>query len=374
MTQELDFYHPPLEELWRTAAAPVPVPAPAPSGTDDSQAEPVARHGPLNTILFGPPGTGKTFATIRRSVELCDGPSDRSDEDIRSRYRALVGEGDGHGRIEFITFHESFSYEEFVEGLRPVTGEGGRNTGTGFRLQPTDGVLMRIATRARANRSDAYVLIIDEINRANVSRVLGELITVLEEDKREGAPNQISVRLPYSNNRFTMPSNLFVLGTMNTADRSIALLDTALRRRFEFKEIIPDPDLLPEEIEGLGVDPRVVLRIMNDRLEWLLDRDHRIGHAWLMNARTREDFDHAMRHKIIPLIAEYFHNEWDKIRSVLGNSDDFVVRHSLDEPPGIEGQGEERYRWSVREEFAGDAYKNLVPGSATPAQDDGSEG
>ena len=373
-TQELDFYHPPLEELWRTAAAPVPVPAPAPSGTDDSQAEPVARHGPLNTILFGPPGTGKTFATIQRSVELCDGPSDRSDEDIRSRYRALVGEGDGHGRIEFITFHESFSYEEFVEGLRPVTGEGGRNTGTGFRLEPTDGVLMRIATRARANRSDAYVLIIDEINRANVSRVLGELITVLEEDKREGAPNQISVRLPYSNNRFTMPSNLFVLGTMNTADRSIALLDTALRRRFEFEEILPDPDLLPAEIEALGVDPREVLRVLNDRLEWLLDRDHRIGHAWLMNASTREDFDHAMRHKIIPLIAEYFHNEWDKVRSVLGNTDDFVVWHSLDEPPGIEGMGEERYRWSVREEFAGDAYKNLVRGSATPAQDDGSEG
>ena len=322
----------------------------------------------------GTAGTGKTFATIQRSVELCDGPSDRSDEDIRSRYRALVGEGDGHGRIEFITFHESFSYEEFVEGLRPVTGEGGRNTGTGFRLEPTDGVLMRIATRARANRSDAYVLIIDEINRANVSRVLGELITVLEEDKREGAPNQISVRLPYSNNRFTMPSNLFVLGTMNTADRSIALLDTALRRRFEFEEILPDPDLLPAEIEALGVDPREVLRVLNDRLEWLLDRDHRIGHAWLMNASTREDFDHAMRHKIIPLIAEYFHNEWDKVRSVLGNTDDFVVRHSLDEPPGIERMGEERYRWSVREEFAGDTYKNLVRGSATPAQDDGSEG
>ena len=372
--QELDFYHPPLEELWRPGADPVPDPAPAPSGADDSQAKLVARHGPLNTILFGPPGTGKTFATIRRSVELCDKPSNRSDEDIRTRYRALVGEGDGQGRIEFITFHESFSYEEFVEGLRPVTGEGGRNTGAGFRLEPTDGVLMRIAKRARANRSDAYVLIIDEINRANVSRVLGELITVLEEDKREGAPNEISVKLPYSNNRFTMPSNLFVLGTMNTADRSIALLDSALRRRFEFEEILPDPDLLPEEIEGLGVDPREVLRIMNDRLEWFLDRDHRIGHAWLMKARTREDFDHAMRHQIIPLIAEYFHNEWEKVRAVLGNTDDFVARRSLDEPPGIEGMGEERYHWSVRDEFAPDAYHNLVRGSAKSPPDDGSEG
>ena len=271
-THELDFYFPPLEDLWRTDSGPVSKPVPAPSGTDDSQAESVVWHGPLNTILFGPPGTGKTFATIRRSVELCDGPSDRSDEDIRRRYRALVGDGHGQGRIEFITFHESFSYEEFVEGLRPVTGEGGRNTGAGFRLDPIDGVLMRIAKCARANPSDAYVLIIDEINRANVSRVLGELITVLEEDKREGAPNEISVKLPYSNDRFTMPSNLFILGTMNTADRSIALLDTALRRRFEFEEILPAPNLLPAKIDGLGVDPREVLRVLNDRLEWLLDR------------------------------------------------------------------------------------------------------
>ncbi len=372
-TQEIDFYFPPLEPLWRGSSTPPPAPAPAPAEPDDTEAEPAVRHGPLNLILYGPPGTGKTFATIRRSVELCDGQANLSDEEIRNRFRALVGDANAQGRIEFTTFHESYSYEEFVEGLRPVTGESDRGTGAGFRLEPTDGVLMRIARRARAHRSEPYVLIIDEINRANVSKVLGELITVLEEDKRKDAPNEISVTLPYSSHRFTMPSNLFVLGTMNTADRSIALLDTALRRRFEFEEISPDPALLPERIDGMGVSPREVLRVMNERLEWLRDRDHRIGHAWLMNARTREDFDHAMRHKVIPLIAEYFHNEWEKVRAVLGNTGDFVARHPLDEPPGIEGMGEDRYRWSVREDFAPDAYEHLVWSGAAPAQVDRNE-
>ena len=374
-TQQIDFYFPPLEQLWREPSAQAPTQDPASAETDDTQAEAVAHHGSLNLILYGPPGTGKTFATIRRSVELCDGQADLSDDEIHGRFRALVGEGSGEGRIEFITFHESYSYEEFVEGLRPVTGESGEDSAPRFRLEPTDGVLMRIAKRAQANRSEAFVLIIDEINRANVSKVLGELITVLEEDKRKDAPNEISVTLPYSNTRFTMPSNLFILGTMNTADRSIALLDSALRRRFEFEEISPDSDLLPERIEGMEVSPREVLRIMNDRLEWLLGRDHRIGHAWLMNARTREEFDHAMRRKVIPLIAEYFYNEWEKVRAVLGNTDDFVARRSLEVPPGIEDWTDDRYRWSVREEFARGAYENLVRGVAapSPAPDDGNE-
>ena len=172
-----------------------------------------------------------------------------------------------------------------------------------------------------------------------------------------------------------MPSNLFILGTMNTADRSIALLDTALRRRFEFEEVSPDPDLLPETIEDMEVSPREVLRIMNHRLEWLRDRDHRIGHAWLMNAGTREEFDDAMRRKVIPLIAEYFYNEWEKVRVVLGNTDDFVARHSLDVPPGIDEWTDDRYRWSVHGEFAPGAYENLVRGGAapSPAPDDRNE-
>ena len=149
-------------------------------------------RGPLNTILYGPPGTGKTYATSRRCIEICDGHAEPSIEGIRSRYRELVGAG----RVEFITFHQSYGYEEFVEGLRPDTGPGGpaegeedgrEELGAGFRLVPTDGVLKRIANRARESATaiitserKPYVLVIDEINRANVSKVMGELVTLLE--------------------------------------------------------------------------------------------------------------------------------------------------------------------------------------------------
>ena len=307
---------------------------------------------PLNVVLYGPPGTGKTYDTARRCVALCDGADELPTESIRTRYNELVQDG----RIEFITFHESYGYEEFVEGLRPETGAG-----AGFRLEPTDGVLKRIAERARA--SDApHVLVIDEINRANVSKVMGELITLLEEDKRTGAAHEVAVTLPYSRRPFTLPANLHILGTMNTADRSIALLDTALRRRFQFEELAPDPDLLEAAGKATGVDLPGVLRAMNERLEWLLDRDHLLGHAWFMTARTKADVDDAMRRKIIPLLAEYFYEDWAKVRAVLGGGDDFVERNPLSRPPGLDddGAGEERHRWTVRDNFPEGAYDRLI--------------
>ena len=359
-------------------------------GTDHAQ-NILPRH--LNTILYGPPGTGKTYATVHRCVEICDGSVEGADREIRQRYDVLVKAD----RIEFITFHQSYGYEEFVEGLRSETttaeaekgtrfarrtggdargpessaaGAGAAN-GPGFRLVPTPGVLRRIAERARKTPREAHVLVIDEINRANVSKVMGELVTLLEEDKREGAENEVAVTLPHSGDRFTLPANLHILGTMNTADRSIALLDTALRRRFEFEELAPDPGALQKAGEATGIDLPAVLRAMNDRLEWLIDRDHLIGHAWLMKARNRDDVDRIMRRKIIPLIAEYFHDDWEKVRAVLGGTDDFVEGRPLGPPPGLDDAGENRLRWTVREEFDETAYDRLVAGNSASTSDTG---
>ena len=328
--------------------------------TQDDVDELTPATGAHNQILYGPPGTGKTYITAQCCVEICDG--ERSDND-RKRYKQLVDSG----QVEFVTFHQSYGYEEFVEGLRPARTKTGK---AGFRLVPTPGVLKRIAERARGDRENAYVLVIDEINRANVSKVLGELITLLEEDKREGAPNEVAVTLPHSRKRFTLPSNLHILGTMNTADRSIALIDTALRRRFQFEEMVPKPELL-SVVEG--VDLPAVLETINERLEYLIDRDHLIGHAWLMNAKTKAQVDDIMRHKIIPLIAEYFYADWRKVRAVLGNTDDFVRGERLSPPPGLdEADMDERFRWTVRDDFATDAYRRLVQGQPTsPGADTG---
>ena len=318
----------------------------------------------VNVILYGPPGTGKTYAAVRRCVALCDQISnDDLEEDVRDRQEELVEQG----RIEFVTFHQSYGYEEFVEGLRPdVTGEA---AGAGFRLVPTPGILKRVAERAREVPSEPFVLVIDEINRANVSKVMGELITLLEHDKREGAPNEMRVTLPHSGDRFTLPQNLHILGTMNTADRSIALLDTALRRRFKFQELAPDPNKLLN-IDGIDL-PRV-LQAINNRLEWLLDRDHLIGHAWFMNAHNREGIDGVMRNDIIPLIAEYFYDDWRKVQAVLGGGNHFVRGRKLDPAPGLGDEaGDDRYRWTIRDAFDDDAYDRLISGSgAATASDD----
>lgn len=273
---------------------------------------------PLNQILYGPPGTGKTFITAQKAVEICHKqkfpePIDIiTENEIREQYKELCEKK----QITFVTFHQSMGYEDFVEGLRPVALEGS----AGFTLKPKDGIFKKICNNAKDNPNENFVIIIDEINRGNVSKIFGELITLLEDDKRLGAKYVIQVTLPYSepysDTPFGVPSNVYIIGTMNTADRSTAPIDTALRRRFEFTEMMPKYDLLDKTIEGIPL--RDMLKTINERIEEKYDRDHQIGHAYLMKVGKKADLDKVFKNKIIPLLQEYFYENYKKIDEILG--------------------------------------------------------
>jgi predicted RNA-binding protein with PUA-like domain len=223
----------------------------------------------------------------------------------------------GNGRrrfLRFVTFHQSYGYEDFVEGLRPVTDDDGD-----VRYEIRDGVFKEMCLWAQQDPNHTYGLIIDEINRGNISKIFGELITLLEPDKRIGAPNELKVTLPCSGEEFGVPPNLLVVGTMNTADRSIALLDVALRRRFKFVEIMPEPQLLKErEIDGVRLDK--LLERLNEKLEALVDRDHQLGHSYLLGLKDREALHEVWRFKIMPLLQEYFYGDGEKLADVLGTA------------------------------------------------------
>jgi 5-methylcytosine-specific restriction endonuclease McrBC GTP-binding regulatory subunit McrB len=303
----------------------------------------------MNTILYGPPGTGKTYATTLRAVKICipDWPSDASDDEIKAKYEELRNAG----RISFVTFHQSYGYEDFVEGLRPELNKDGQ---VSYHVRPG---IFREACKAAESSSENYVLIIDEINRANISKVFGELITLLEPDKRAGETNEITVKLPSSGESFSVPTNLYVIGTMNTADRSIALLDTALRRRFDFEELQPDCRILDGKyIDGINL--RAMLETINDRIEFLYDRDHTIGHAYFMPVKTFADLDTVFRRKVIPLLQEYFYEDWAKLRDVLNDKEGLFILENNRVPKGLEGY-EPKPRYSVADEFPQQAFLNI---------------
>ena len=325
-TTELDFYIPPLNAKWRRRSA-----ERNPRKDIDGHASPAWTRdtgdtvgiSPVNRILYGPPGTGKTYRTVEMAVETVRGghltDEEREDrEQVKAQFEALVEDG----RIVFTTFHQSMTYEDFIEGIKPILGS--EDDGSQVRYRIEDGIFKRLCIRASAGEQEVpYVLIIDEINRGNVSQIFGELITLVEEDKRLGNPEAIEVTLPYSKESFGVPRNVHIIGTMNTADRSVEAIDTALRRRFSFVEVPPEPDLISEvgqADQGIveGIDLPELLRVMNRRIEKLLDKDHMIGHSYFLSIEDIGDLKAVFHSKVIPLLQEYFFGDYGKIGLVIG--------------------------------------------------------
>lgn len=438
---------------------------------------------PLNQILFGPPGTGKTFNTINKALEIIDNDFFQQNKDDRKTLKDKFEEYKKAGQIEFVTFHQSYGYEEFVEGIKAIpVGKEGNEDGNEMIYDVSSGIFKQLSNEAfnnsivkkqifkeskkrfnlnapminiqaemikddensfrvlkgskirkaesnsfpnkklknevlskvkkieydefyileedytfqsmsasssvilgRASNGYSdwkeiltseedltsylnsevqiknYILIIDEINRGNISKIFGELITLIEPSKRIGANEEIKVKLPYSNDDFGVPQNLYILGTMNTADRSIALMDTALRRRFEFIEMLPDLEVL-NDLEVDGINIKLMLEKINQRVEYLYDRDHTIGHAYFMSLKdnpTSEELENIFKNKIIPLLQEYFYDDWEKILMILGNGfiEKKVIKDDIFDYKVDDYLEEEKCTYKIKNKFDFSSFK-----------------
>lgn len=279
---------------------------------------------PMNIILYGAPGTGKTYATTEYALAIIEnkGISDKTlSKDKRKALVDAYKEKIKTGQIIFTTFHQNYGYEDFIQGLRPD-----RDADT-MKFRPIDGVFKRMADDAIKDNEKNYVIVIDEINRANISKVFGELITLIETDKRWGEANELCVTLP-SGDIFAIPNNLYILGTMNSADKSISLIDTALRRRFDFIEIAPDAELVTDPVL------KKVLIALNDKLYDELDStDLLVGHAYFIE-KKEDDLINIMNRNIIPLLYEYFFDNRKKVKAVVDKALDGLNYTVLSEKVG----------------------------------------
>jgi len=289
-------------------------PAPITGSDVDDAIEPSAaprRFVPENVVLFGPPGTGKTY-------------------ELEMQRRKVFNDG---GESLFVTFHPSYAYEDFLGGLRPMAAEDGN----GIVVKFVKGPFLQLCEKAHQSPNVPHVLFIDEINRANVAKVFGELITLIEPSKRVvpgSTPNDTGtwVTVPGLDAPLGVPHNLNIVATMNSADRSIAMMDIAMRRRFRWQECAPQSELIePAMVDN--VDLRRLLDTINDRVEYLLDRDHRIGHALLIGVHSLADLIETISERIIPLLQEYFFDDLERVRLALtgktGDSPFFVTRKLL---------------------------------------------
>lgn len=229
-------------------------------------------------------------------------------------------------RYDFVTFHQSYSYESFIEGIRPEYIEATKS----IDYSPKPGVFKTLCELAASHKEKTYAIFIDEINRGNISEIFGELISLIEVDKREGETGALSVVLPYSKKTFTVPSNVNVYGTMNTADRSIDQIDIALRRRFKFIPMLPDAEIIENELKLQGIDAHDIdgidlirlFNVLNARIEILLDSQHLLGHALFIGCKSMDNIVRVIRNSVVPLLEEYFYDDVQKIQLVFNDLDE----------------------------------------------------